>query len=97
MMMETLDERTIGDLFKLIRHGPRSRIWTFATLQTNKFSSVHYRVIEAFKSQVIGKISSVRLASSVTGDDHSPALELISGTQFCIPMGDDWIKFWVCD
>lgn len=96
-MTSSLNKERLATLFKLVRHGPRNGIWTIATIHTNQFPDVHHRMIEAFKTLLTGKIASVRMASSITGDNHSPALDLVSGSQFCIPVKDNWLKFWICE
>ena len=84
-------------LFRLVRHGPRSRIWVITCLTANRTGEVHHRLIEGFRTRLTGKTSSIRLSYEITGDDQSPAVDLEPGSQFCIPVNQDWLKFKICD
>lgn len=80
-------------LFRLIKHGPRARIWPVGILQSNRSGNVHEKVIGAFRTRLIGKIASSILAASFAGEDGSPVCELESGNQFCVPVNGDWMVF----
>ena len=94
---ESLDTELIGKLFRVIRHGPRSRIWTVASLHTIRINSVNHKLLIAFKTRFTGKIASEKLASDFTEDASSPVISLKEGEQFCVPVNDTWLKFTVCD
>lgn len=84
-------------LFRLIRHGPRSRIWIIASLPAGKADEIHVRLFDAFRTLLIGKIASLLLASRLTGEDSSPATDLIGGDQFCVPVNGSWLEFVIVD
>ena len=87
----------IAQLMRLARHGPRSRVWTIATLSAYRFASVHERLLAAFRTRLIGKVASIRLANDLVGVDPSPAINLERGSQFCVPVNDTWVLFSICD
>lgn len=53
----SLGEQSVTLLYWLIRHGPRQRVWTLATLSTRRLADLDLRFLQAFRSQVVGKIS----------------------------------------
>jgi hypothetical protein len=97
LFAEGLDRAGVAQLFKLFRHGPRYRIWTLVTLTANRYSISNTKLLDAFRTRIVGKIASIRLATQVTGDDDSPAVFLESGTQFCVAFGNEWLKFSIYD
>jgi hypothetical protein len=83
-------------LHTILKHGPRSRIWTLATLRSTDAEQIDERLVFAFRTRLVGKIMDPMLAAYLANDPNSGAENLISGSQFCVPFGDDWIRFWVC-
>jgi len=96
-LVDELNEPTFERLLSIIRHGPRTRVWTIATLSSTQAERVEEPLLGAFRTRLIGKIASARLAELLTGNPDSGAQELSSGYQFCVPFGDEWIRFWVCE
>jgi DNA segregation ATPase FtsK/SpoIIIE-like protein len=92
-----LNEPTFERLLSILRHGPRSRIWTIATLASTQIDQVDEPILATFRTRLIGKVSSPRLARLVAGSPDSGAGELVNGYQFCVPFGEEWIRFWVCE
>ena len=84
-------------LYPILKHGPRSRIWTLATLKASDANWVDERLIFAFKTRLAGKMQSAELATYLANDPDSGAEALISGSQFCAPFGDDWVRFDICN
>jgi len=96
-LVDELNEPIFERLLSIIRHGPRTRVWTVATLSSTQVEQVEEPLLAAFRTRLIGKIASTRLAELLTGSLISGAQELASGYQFCVPFGDEWIRFWVCE
>ena len=96
-LVDELNEPTFERLLSVIRHGPRTRVWTIATLSSTQAERVEEPLLAAFRTRLIGKIASARLAALMTGNPDSGAQELSNGYQFCVPFGDEWIRFWVCE
>jgi hypothetical protein len=92
-----LNEPTFERLLSLLRHGPRSRVWTIATLTSTQIDQVDEPVLAAFRTRLIGKTASPRVAKLLAGSPDSGAGELVNGYQFCVPFGEEWIRFWVCE
>ena len=97
LFTERLDRTGVAQLFKLFRHGPRYRIWTLATLTATRYSISNMKLLSAFRTRLVGKFASLHLATQVTGDADSPAVFLESGSQFCVAVGNEWLKFSICD
>jgi hypothetical protein len=96
-LVDELNEPNFERLLSIIRHGPRTRVWTVATLSSTQVEQVEEPLLAAFRTRLIGKTTSMRLAEILTGSPISGAQELITGYQFCVPFGDEWIRFWVCE
>jgi hypothetical protein len=92
-----MDYDTTFKFLRLIRHGPRSRIWTIASLPAGKVDDIHARLFDAFRTRLIGKIASLLLASKLSGENSSPAIDLIGGRQFCVPVNGSWVEFGIVD
>lgn len=91
----TSDEGT-SLLHTILKHGPRSRIWTLATLRSSDADQIDERLVFGFRTRLVGKIMDPVLAAYLANNPASGAEDLIGGSQFCVPFGDDWIRFWVC-
>jgi len=94
---ETLETNQIADLYRVVRHGPRTRIWTIASLHTIRLNTINKKLLSAFRTRFTGKIASSYLASEFTESDNSPATSLEMGEQFCVPVNQNWLKFSICD
>lgn len=66
-----LGEQTVTLLYWLIRHGPRQRVWTLATLSTRRLADLDLRFLEAFRSRLVGHISDPDMVQMVL---QSPGL-----------------------
>lgn len=95
--LQYMDRETFTRLSWLVRHGPRSRIWTIATLDTSGALRVDERLLAAFRTRLIGRIRSSRQAAALAGQPDPGVRNLAAGEQFCVPFGEDWIRFWICD
>lgn len=92
-LLESLSYEQTVMLYRLIKHGPRARIWPVAVLPSNRSGAVHDKILNAFRTRLIGKISSSILAASFAGDDYSPVCDLESGSEFCVPVNGEWVLF----
>lgn len=95
--LEVIDEQTYNRLYWLIRHGPRSRVWTLASLCTQKANSIDPRFLSAFRTRLFGHVADRRQANALAGDQRLDTRRLESGYEFCVPYGEEWVHFWVCD
>lgn len=95
--LQAIDTATFERLYWLVRHGPRSRIWTFAAYSTQRAEKIDERFLAAFRTRLVGSISDRRSALNLSGDRRLDTRSLDKGIEFCVPYGEEWIHFWVCD
>lgn len=93
--LEHLDQEAFNKLYWLIRHGPRSRVWTIATLPTERARQVEPRFLSAFRTRLCGRMTDSRLAATLSGDADLQTRRLEKG-QFYIPYGGEWLRLWAC-
>jgi FtsK/SpoIIIE family len=96
-LVQSLDELTYARLYWLIRHGPRSRVWTIATLSTERAAELDVRFLEAFRTRLLGFMTDADLAISLSGDSNFNMDDLRYGFEFCVPYGQDWLRFSICE
>lgn len=94
--LEQMDDEAFARLYSLAIHGPRSRIWVFATLTAGLVDQIDLRLLDAFHTRLIGHIESPGLATYLAQDANSGADELQPGLQFTVPFNEGWIRFWIC-
>jgi len=95
--LQYLDESAFSRLYWLIKHGQRSYIWTIATLTACHVDYIHPRLLAAFRTRLIGSIRRRKLAEFISNDKFKATQGLESGAQFCVPYGESWSPFWICD
>jgi len=95
--LQSLDDEQFRRLYWLVKHGPRSRIWVLATLDPANLEWMDDRILDAFRTRLMGAVTDSGLALSLAGDHGFRAGELVEGDQFCVPFGEEWIRFWICD
>jgi hypothetical protein len=94
--LESLSEQGFARLYYLIKHGPRSRVWTLAILSSDRARSVDPRVLAAFRTRLVGFIRNAERAEYLSGDSDLDTQDLESGAQFYLPYGEGWFRFWIC-
>lgn len=95
--MQYMDNGVLSCFYSLLRHGPRSQVWTIATLLPDEAALIDERMLSAFRTRLIGSIASADDAAFLAGGPHSGAESLPAGYQFCVPFGEEWIRFWICN
>jgi hypothetical protein len=93
--LENLDQQAFDRLYWLIRHGPRYRVWTIASLPMEKARTVETRFLSAFRTRLFGKTIDRKLTAHLSEDESLQTGELESG-QFFIPYGGEWLRLWAC-
>jgi hypothetical protein len=93
----SLDEQSVTLLYWLIRHGPRLRVWTIATLSTRRSADLDLRFLEAFRSRLVGHIADPGQAQALSLSQDLAAWKLEKGRQFYLPYGSSWLRFRLCD
>jgi hypothetical protein len=95
--VQALDDEQFRRLYWLIKHGPRSRIWVLATFDPASLEWIDERILDAFRTRLMGSITDPELAAYLAVDERFSSGGFAAGSQFCVPFGDDWIRFWICD
>ncbi len=95
--LQSLDDEQFRRFYWLIKHGPRSRIWVLATFDPASIEWMDERILDAFRTRIMGTVGDSELALFLAGDDRFSSASLDAGRQFCVPFGDEWIRFWICD
>ncbi len=96
--LETLLEITEiqQDLKWLLLRGPSKRVWPIVTVSSSVAVSETFRPwLEAFRTRLFGYIRENREAQLLTGISNITFANLISGFQFVMREGNDWLPFWI--
>jgi hypothetical protein len=96
-LLPTLNEESYRRLYWLARHGPRSRIWTLASLPGGQAEAVDARFLTAFRTRLVGSLADTTVAASLTGDPRLSSMAPVEPGQFLVPYGDDWLPLWICE
>ena len=95
--LQAIDARTFARLYWLIRHGPRSRVWTIANFDTQRAEQFDPRFLAAFRTRLVGSIADRKQAASISNDQRLDTRRIEKGYEFCVPYGEQWTHFWICD
>jgi len=95
--LDLIDGQDFTNLHYLIKHGPRARIWLVAALPTAQIRRIDPRMLAAFRTLIMGSITSHDLASYLLNNDGAKIPELVRSGQFCVPYGEGWRYFWACE
>jgi hypothetical protein len=95
--LESLSDQGFARLYYLVKHGPRSRVWTIASLSSERGRPVDGRMLAAFRTRLIGHIKNAERAGYLSGDSSLDTRDLENGAQFYLPYGAGWFRFWACE
>ena len=96
--IETLLEipETQQDLRWLLLRGPSRRVWPIVTINTSVAVSERFQPwLEAFHTRLFGYILDQHEAQLLTGISNISFTNLISGFQFVMREGNNWLPFWI--
>lgn len=93
--LDFIGEQAYARLYWLIRHGPRHRVWTFASLPVDRTYQVGERFLSAFRTRLVGPIKDNHMAAEMSQDPRLRTGSLKPG-QFYLPYGSEWMRFWTC-
>ena len=96
-LVDSLDDQAFARLYWLINHGPRAFIWTIAALSAEKAEHIHPRLLSVFRTRLIGHVKDRKQGRLISGDDNLDTQKLEEGYQFCVPYGEEWLPFWLCE
>lgn len=92
-----MDDKATHYLQWLLSNGPQVGVWTIATLETGEVRGIDRRLLPAFPTRLIGKVTSPEAASLLVGYPDPLVAALEGGSQFCVLFGNEWIRFWIPD
>ena len=92
-LLQSVDDETFGYLYRLIKHGPRYHIWTIASLSTRYAEYLDQRLLDAFRTHILGHIDDKRVAELLGRDLGKLVQSLTSPDNFIASLGMDWISF----
>ena len=90
-------------LLRLVRHGPRSRIWVMASFSTAILEAhpgwldEHARLLAGFRTRLTGSLANPQLTTWLTGLSVPPPILATPGACFFTPYGAGWMQFSICD
>jgi hypothetical protein len=96
--IETLLEipETQPDLRWLLLRGPSRHIWPIVTISSAVAVSEGFRPwLEAFHTRLFGYFHDDHEAQILTGISNISFINLMSGFQFVMREGNDWLPFWI--
>ena len=84
------------DLRWLLLRGPSRHVWPIVTVQTSTAVSGAFQPwLEAFRTRLFGYVHDDHKAQLLTGLAKISFANLISGFQFVMREGDNWLPFWI--
>lgn len=96
-MLSFLDQKSFQELYWLIRHGPRYRIWTVASLSAGAVKRIEPRFLTAFRTRLFGFMHDENLAGRLAHNGQIHTRRLKRAGQFLYPSGHNWLNFWSID
>jgi hypothetical protein len=94
--LHNIDEELFRSLNILLRHGPRTRVWPIVTLGAGQANQIDERLLPAFRTRLIGRITDYEVGAYLAQDDRLDASNIYEQGQFFAPFGDEWIRVWAC-
>lgn len=95
-LVARMDTETLSLFHRIIKHGPRNRLWTIAGLNSCDIPVLEPRILEAFRTHLICGIQDRKLAHELSGNRRLNTRDLEFGSQFFVPYGDQWLRSWIC-
>jgi ABC-type phosphate/phosphonate transport system ATPase subunit len=96
-LVQFMDRDIYLRLYWLIRHGPISRIWTIATLQTNFIDKQDMRFLTAFRTLIAGQTTLRNIKNGLFTERLSNLPDLTAGSEFYLPMEGVGVVFRIGD
>ncbi len=97
-LLSFLDETGFASLYWLICHGPRYRIWTIASIDSDQIGRIGHPYLSAFRTRLFGFMRSEQTARNLAKDPSIATREIPEkGLQFLVPYSGEWLRFWICE
>ncbi len=91
-----LTDATQQDLRWLFLRGPARGVWPIVTIDASSAVSDWFRPwLEAFRTRLFGYIHEDHAAQCLTGLSQVSFSHLMSGHQFAMREGNNWLSFWI--
>lgn len=87
-------EQTHQYLRWLLLRGPARHIWPIATLNLTQARNLH-SWMNAFRTRLLGQMKDSQEIEFLTSRTNFEFKDLISGSQFAMREGSDWLPFWI--
>lgn len=95
-LVARMDTETLSMFYRIIKHGPRYRLWTIAGLNSHDIPALESRILEAFRTHLICCIQDRKLVQELSGNRRLNTNSLNFGSQFFVPYGEQWLRSWIC-
>lgn len=89
-----LNQRAEQDLRWLLLRGPSRRVWPIITINSSRVQNIK-GWLGSFRTRLFGCTQDSNDAQLLTGNSKSTLNQLISGSQFTMREGNNWLNFWV--
>jgi len=91
-----LAAETQQDLRWLLMRGPSRHVWPIVTIHASDAVSELFRPwLDSFRTRLFGYMRDDHEAQILTGFSNISFKNLMSGSQFVMRDGNDWLPFWV--
>jgi hypothetical protein len=92
--MEDADPEAKDNLRWLLLRGPTRRVWPIVSLNPAQSGSV-LPWLDLFRTRIFGAIKDAKLAEPITKSMGADLYSLVSGSQFAMREGSNWLRFWI--
>jgi energy-coupling factor transporter ATP-binding protein EcfA2 len=88
-------DKELHQIFRwLLLRGPARRIWPIVTLDSAHSTPI-IQWLDSFRTRLCGRMSNEQEIQTLTGSKNIFFRDLISGTQFSMREGNNWLPFWL--
>jgi hypothetical protein len=91
--MTKLNQQAEQDLRWLLLRGPSRRVWPIVTLNANHAQNMS-AWLGFFRTRLFGHVEDIQNSHLITGNSNHTLSDLISGSQFTMREGNNWLNFW---
>ncbi len=90
-----LDDETLRALQWLVEHGPETHNRVLATFFADRFEFIDDRLLNAFRTRLVGYIPPHAYAEYLSGLRAEVATSLIPGLEYCARISGELVRFWL--
>jgi hypothetical protein len=89
-----LDQQAEQNLRWLLLRGPSRRVWPIITINASRAQKIK-DWLGFFRTRLLGCTRDSNDSQLLAGNSNETIRELVSGSQFTMREGDNWLNFWV--